>query len=163
MKKLGLIITSAVFLSGAASATSFDGYETFVGLGMSDGMVNNDGHQFEPNLRVGAIFNENHRVTGTYAYATDSETSNIFASYDYLVGISDNQQWNWFIGGSAGYSVFKGADNDWSLGAQTGIQYSMSEKYSMEVGYRVIDTWDNWKDRNMSQLDSFYLAVDIKL
>ena len=162
MKKFGLIITSAIFMSGAASANSLDGYETFAGLGVSDGMMSDANYQFEPNFRIGAIINDNHRVTGTYAYATDSKASNIFASYDYLVGISDNQKWNWFIGASAGYSVFKYADNDWTLGAQTGIQYSVNEKYSMELGYRVIDTWDNWKDRDMSQLDSFYFAVDYK-
>ena len=27
------------------------------------------------------------------------------------------------------------------LGAQTGIQYSVNENYSMELGYRVIETW----------------------
>ncbi|MGF1735023.1 hypothetical protein [Photobacterium satsumensis] len=160
MKKLGLIVTSAILLSGGVSAAE---YESFVGLGVSDGTMNHGGYQFEPNLRAGVIINDNHRVTGTYAYATDSEASNLFASYDYMVGISDNQKWNWFIGGSAGYSVFKGADNDWNLGAQTGIQYVLGDQYSMELGYRVIDTWDEWKDRNMSQLDSFYLAVDIKL
>ncbi|MGR5063449.1 hypothetical protein [Photobacterium sp. DNB22_13_2] len=160
MKKLGLIVTSAILLSGTASAAE---YESFIGLGVSDGVMNNAGHQFEPNLRAGVVINDSHRVTGTYAYATDSEASNLFASYDYMVGISDNQKWNWFIGGSAGYTVFKGSDNDWTLGAQTGVQYSLNDRYSMELGYRVIDTLDDWKDRNMSQLDSFYLAVDIKL
>ncbi|AJR06340.1 hypothetical protein C9J03_13445 [Photobacterium gaetbulicola] len=160
MKSLGLIMASAVLLSGAVSAAE---YETFVGVGVSDGVMYNGGHQFEPNLRVGTVINDKHRLTGTYAYATDSKDSNIFASYDYLVSISDNQKWNWFIGGSAGYAVFKDAGNDWSLGAQTGVQYQINDKYSMEMGYRVIDTWDDWKDRNMSQLDSFYLAVDIKL
>ncbi|WP_158264575.1 outer membrane beta-barrel protein [Photobacterium rosenbergii] len=169
MKKLTFIATAALLLSGIANASDTvnanndnDGIKYFGGLGLSDGTVSNIGGEFEYNFRAGAIINDTHRLTGTYAYGDDSRASHLFASYDYMVGISENQKWNWFIGASAGYAVFKKADNDWTLGAQTGIQYSVNENYSLELGYRVIDTWDEWKDRNMSQLDSFYFAVDYK-
>ncbi|MGF1684439.1 hypothetical protein [Photobacterium minamisatsumaniensis] len=160
MIKKCLAITMGLMLATTAYANEI---EHFVGFGTSDGMSHNADFQFEPNFRAGAVLNDNHRVTGTYAYATDSRVTNFFVSYDYMVNLSDTSNWQWLIGASGGHEFISHGDNDWTLGVQTGMRYGFNERFTGEVGYRVIDTWDNWQERNMSQLDSFYIVLDYKL
>ncbi|WP_305810426.1 hypothetical protein [Photobacterium leiognathi] len=149
-------ILLSLFLSQSANASE---PQAFIGFGINDGIssINTD-WEFNPSLRVGTNFNDKHRL---YSYLEiHKDIYNLVGSYDYFMPISDNKDWRIFVGASTGIQVVESHKDDLILGAQTGINYRINKNFNTELGYRVHDTRSVWKERNMSQLDTFYIAID---
>lgn len=136
---------------------------SFMGLGINDGIGTENNWTPNPSLRIGAQFNDKHRVYGYLEYDNKTYSTNLVASYDYFIPAFKNTDWKLFLGGSAGLKAAHKEKDDAILGIQTGINYRINRYFNTEFGYRIHDTRKEWKTRNMSQLDSFYLAVDFSV
>ena len=130
LRALGAFLV-ACFVSGAMAepATS----QSFIGLGITDGTKYESPLEFEPVFRLGAIFDEKHRMTANYSYGFTSGVTSIHLAYDYLHPFTDSGNWQVFGGGSIGYKFGLHDTNDWTFGGQTGIRYQFSADTSCRL------------------------------
>ncbi|PSV28206.1 hypothetical protein C9J44_03265 [Photobacterium sp. GB-27] len=133
--------------------------QAFIGVGINDGVSSiNNRWEFNPSVRIGANFNDYHRLYSYLEFQKDAY--NFVASYDYFIPLTNSKNWRFFIGASSGIQIAESSKDDLILGAQTGINYRINKNFNTELGYRVHDTRSVWKERNMSQLDTFYISLD---
>ncbi|PSU70881.1 hypothetical protein C9J22_08880 [Photobacterium phosphoreum] len=160
MKK---IIT--VLLMGQCIALPIHATEarSFMGLGINDGIGTENDWKLNPSLRIGAQINDYHRAYSYLEYDNKTYSTNLVVSYDYFIPVLSNTDWKLFLGASAGLKAAHKEKDDAILGLQTGVNYRINHNFNTEFGYRIHDTRKNWKTRNMSQLDTFYLAIDFSV
>ncbi|MGS0675615.1 outer membrane protein [Shewanella sp. 125m-1] len=165
----GLMISSVQavevdFFAGAAAGYQMD---------KVDGAVSHDTEDMSWQGRIGVLIEQQHRITGTFAYMED-EFSNSSAdykqeqyswllSYDYLIPV--HKDVNLFLGVSAGVNDNKIAgrsSTDFVYGVQAGMQYKWTENLSSDLGYRYLaqDYSENGIDIDNSQ--QIYLSLDYK-
>lgn len=155
MKKL--IFTLYLF-SSSLFATDFDHYLTF---GLNDGYSSQYGFEFSPSIGYQIINQDTHRWSMTASYGTESHTTTFVGAYDYIYHI--NTKWAILGGLSTGYAVYEKSSNHMLAGAKVGGLYSLTNKATMELGYLIQDTIDNWKDnKDISWIDSIYMNINYK-
>ena len=137
--------------------------KSFIGVGVTDGTKYESPLEFEPIFRLGAIFDDQHRIAANYSHGFTSGVTSIHFAYDYLYPFTDSGSWQVFAGGSLGYKFGLHDKNDWTFGGQTGIRYQYSPATSVDFGYRVFDTLDDWKEYELGELGNLYISIDFTM
>ena len=159
---LGVVMLGCVS-TAVAAAGEFKQADSFIGIGVTDGTKYETPLEFEPVFRLGAIFDDKHRVTANYSHGFSSGVTSIHFAYDYLYPFTQSGNWQVFGGGSLGYKFGLYDVNDWTFGGQTGIRYRFSQETSMDFGYRVFDTIDDWKEYQLGELGNIYISIDFMM
>ncbi|MBY5947302.1 hypothetical protein [Photobacterium rosenbergii] len=157
---LGSLLLACISTAVAAEVKES---KSFIGIGVTDGTKYESPLEFEPVFRLGAIFDEKHRVAANYSHGFSSGVTSIHFAYDYLHPFTDSGNWQVFGGGSLGYKFGLHDSNDWTFGGQTGIRYQYSPETSFDFGYRMFDTLDEWKEHELGQLGNIYISIDFTM
>ncbi|KHT64118.1 hypothetical protein RJ45_08490 [Photobacterium gaetbulicola] len=159
----GMLVACVLSCSATVSAANTKDSQSFVGIGITDGTKYESPIEFEPVFRLGAIFDHKHRIAANYSHGFSSGVTSIHFAYDYLYPFTDSGNWQVFGGGSLGYKFGLHDKNDWTFGGQTGIRYRFSAETSVDFGYRVFDTLDDWKEHELGQLGNVYISIDFMM
>ncbi|MGR5064417.1 hypothetical protein [Photobacterium sp. DNB22_13_2] len=155
------VILLACISTGAAAEVKDS--KSFIGIGVTDGTKYESPLEFEPVFRLGAIFDDTHRFTANYSHGFSSGVTSVHFAYDYLYPFTESGNWQVFGGGSLGYKFGLNDKNDWTFGGQTGLRYQYSPDTSIDVGYRVFDTLDDWKEYKLGELGNLYISIDFAM
>ncbi|MCG9629225.1 hypothetical protein [Vibrio sp. Isolate30] len=153
----------AVMLSAFAMSAAFavsDEVEHFVSLGALDGYTALNKSEFTPAVGYHALVDNTHRWSLGAAHSINSNYTTTTGSYDYLYNL--DSKWAIFGGISAGYSFAK-SDDGVLAGGQFGSTFEPVENMKVELGYRIHDTLENWKDRDMSRIEGIYFGFSMKV
>jgi len=134
----GLMAADSGFYVGAdVGNTAADFKATAPSIGYSSSITDDGGSQ---TLKVGYYFDKNSRTSAFYQHLNVEDGSGSFygIGYDYLIG--DNA-FKPFIGAIAGYGSVNVDSVDVAIkgsffGAQAGLNYSITDNFSAEAGYR---------------------------
>ncbi|GIU53919.1 MULTISPECIES: outer membrane beta-barrel protein [Shewanella] len=179
MNKLNKAVLVAGMMVGSISAAQAADIEYFVGAGAGfqtdsvDGNINKDTEDMTWQLRVGALINEQHRLTGTFGYMEDKfsysgnkykqEQYSWLVSYDYLIPM--HKDVNLFVGVVAGANdnkVAGKASTDFVYGGQVGVQYKWNEHFSSDLGYRYLEQDYSKNGIEIENSQQVYLTLDYK-
>lgn len=92
-------------------------------------------------LKGGAILDNSHRLSFTYAPAfhSDANIHNFIAGYDYLIPVNNDSRF--YVGAHVGISSFKGKDDisnfdmsGFAYGTQLGYIYDLTKNIEFEIG-----------------------------
>ena len=156
-------VVPAVVLSGFAVSAAFavsDDVEHFVSLGVLDGYTALSESEFTPAVGYHALIDDRHRWGLGVAHSMKSDYTTTTGSYDYVYNF--DSKWAIFGGVSTGYSFAK-RDDGVLAGGQFGSTFEPVENMKMELGYRIHDTLENWKDRDMSRIEGIYFGFSMKV
>lgn len=101
-------------------------------------------------VNAGYYLDQNNRAYAAYQYISKGDyaarTDVYSAGYDYLFGTSSLKP---FVGVVLAYSTFKNGNfnpKGMAYGAQAGIDYALNKQFSVDAGYRYLNS--NAKDSN---------------
>lgn len=146
------------FLSLCAVASESDHYVSF---GVSDGHTAFYSSEFNPNIGYQYVSENTHRWSISASHGVDSNYSTLVGGYDYLYDLND--RWALLAGVTTGVAFSSGYEDGALAGARIGALYEPVSNLKLEFGYRAQDTVSNWKDRDMSRIESLYIGVNMKV
>ena len=174
MKRLSLISIISIAVATPALATDF-----FVGAGVGwqqdeiKRTLDMDSESVHFQLRAGAIFEENHRITAAYSYKDDDVKADnqkykhymhlMTFSYDYMVPFAFDGRLAGFIGPTMG--LYNNEFDDrrrthFTWGGQVGLQYRLPQSWSVDLSYRYLDMDVNGSQHELDTTQQVTLAFD---
>ncbi|MBY5990976.1 outer membrane beta-barrel protein [Ferrimonas balearica] len=178
MKKTTTALLLSSLLAAPAMANNIDYFVGF-GLGYQEdtikGDVRKDSDDLSYEARVGAIFNDNHRLMGTYSYKEDKfdrddsrykhEQHLFLASYDYLMPLTADGRLQAFAGlsmGGVGNKLQGKNSNDFTWGGQAGMQYRLTNNWSAELRYQYLDMDYDKQGLTVEDSQNVTFAIDYR-
>ncbi|WP_295022410.1 outer membrane beta-barrel protein [Sulfurimonas sp.] len=130
---------SGVYVGVDLGNTAYDAKASAMGISATE--KDDGGSQ---TLKVGYYFDKNNRASAFFQNVnTSGGKTNIYGvGYDYLIGDNALKP---FIGAILGHGSSKADDNSVDLtgavyGAQAGVNYSINENFSVEAGFRYMNS-----------------------
>ncbi|MGF1753546.1 hypothetical protein L4C33_08120 [Vibrio makurazakiensis] len=134
--------------------------EHYVNFGISDGYTALYDSSFTPSIGYHVVSGKAHRWSATVSHAVDYNYTTMVGAYDYLYSVAP--KWALLVGASTGYS-HSDVDDGVLAGGRVGAMYEAAKNLKLEFGYRAEDTIDNWKNRDMSRIETLYFGVNMKV
>lgn len=154
---MNYIIFPLCLLSINAVSAELDHYVNF---GISDGHTALYSSEFTPSIGYQVVSDNTHRWSASITHGVDSNYTAMVGAYDYLYKVAP--KWALLAGVSTGYA-HSNFEDGMLAGGRVGALYEPAQNLKLEFGYRAQDTIDNWKDRDMSRIETLYFGVNMKV
>lgn len=123
---------------GASAGVAWDKVDTKANAGVISASASKRKSAFLPQLKIGAIYNDTHRISAVYTPSihSDAKIHRLLGSYDYILKAGDSSKL--YAGLHAGYTKANMDDGPDASGAAYGLQagyiHDISDSLEFELG-----------------------------